>query len=235
MFCEKYKCAMSRAACVKRQRLHAPGWSRFWGERDPWCQDCAQGKEIMNTYQKGGTMTEDQAKYNWSSTKDQQKHCRHCGLLVEMMDAGDHFYKSKNTPDGFEGTCKQCKNKLATERRRAKKEKAQGKPVRKAKKPPAPAAPEKTDPTKKNDHGIDWEEVNREREAEKQFRRLAVPALDDLVKELCDRAGYPDLYADLEGIAKEQMRPPHLQLLYMLSLFNKMPAPSALNKKEVLH
>jgi hypothetical protein len=144
---------------------------------------------------------------------------------------------------------------MATERRRAKKAEEQGKPDRKEKKTPAPAvgdtqaAPdpvgdilrrvggkkEKSDTIKKNDHGIDWEEVNREREAEKQFRRLAVPALDDLVKELCDRAGYPDLYADLEGIAKEQMRPPHLQLLYMLSLFNKMPAPSALNKKEVLH
>jgi hypothetical protein len=260
MFCEKYKCAMSEAACVKRQQLHTSGYNRYWGERDPGCQDCAQGKQIMNIYQKGETMTEDQANYNWSSTKDQQKQCRHCGLMVSMIEAGDHFYRSNNAKDGFEGTCKKCKTKMATERRRAKKAEEQGKPDRKEKKTPAPAvgdtqaAPdpvgdilrrvggkkENSDTIKKNDHGIDWDEVNRElntleREAEKQFRRLAVPALDDLVKELCDRAGYPDLYADLEGIAREQMRPPHLQLLYMLSLFNKMPAPSVSNKTERLH
>ncbi len=134
-------------------------------------------------------MTEDQAKYNWSSTNDQKKQCRHCGITTTTADAGEHFYRSNNSKDGFESTCKKCKVRLATERRLVKKQK----PVRKT----APASvKEKTDTIHKNNHPVD---------------------LDEMVKQLLEQAGHPGLYGALEKQAHSQFRTPALQAVAIIS------------------
>jgi hypothetical protein len=145
------------------------------------------------------------------------KTCNHCDLVVGLDVAAQHFYASKFTKDGFETTCKECRKRMDRERREAKKASGKsGKPGRSKKSKPkknpkkaAAAPPEKTmaevvtanaptgtDTTEKNDHPVD---------------------LDGMVRELFAAAGRPNLYDSLEKAAFEDIRPPHLQAVYLLA------------------
>lgn len=174
------------------------------------------------------------------------KTCNHCDLVVGLDVADKYFYPSKNTKDGFETTCKECRKRMDRERREAKKASEKpGKPGRPKKSKPkknpekktaaspetpvaevvtpvaapgnesladkekkafstsaadiinhAPRSAEQTDTIRKNDHSVD---------------------MNEMVRQVFVAAGRPHLYEALEKAAFEDIRPPHLQAVYLLA------------------
>lgn len=145
------------------------------------------------------------------------KTCNHCDLVVGLDVAGQHFYASKHTKDGFETTCKECRKRMGRERREAKKAAGKsGKPGRSKKSKPkknpekAAAAPPETpvaevvtaaaspgaDTIPKNNHPVD---------------------LDEMAKKVFEQAGHPGLYEALKKRAHLEFRTPALQIIAMIS------------------
>ena len=59
IFCEKYRCRMQAAACIRRQEIVNSTWvqkARLIKKKiaieDPGCKDCEQGKEIVEMVKK---------------------------------------------------------------------------------------------------------------------------------------------------------------------------------------
>lgn len=157
----------------------------------------------------------------------ERKRCIHCGMEVAMDEAEKHFPKSKLTKDGFEGGCKKCKAQKAKERRHAKRvglrmgwEKHEPK---KNPKKAAAASPkktvekvvtEKTDTIKKNNYAPD---LGAKSITDVLLENEIYPMdLDETIKQVFKSSGHPHLYESLEKVAFKEMRPPHLQALYML-------------------
>lgn len=121
------------------------------------------------------------------------KICRICGEKKSRKD----FYKNKAASDGLESLCKQCKYETAKARNRGggvvlaqcvrSPEEMEG--VKEA-------ISQKQDTIKKNNH-----EIN----------------LDDLVKQVFERAGHPNLYKALEKQAYSEFRTPALQMVAIIS------------------
>lgn len=174
------------------------------------------------------------------------KTCNHCDLVCGLDVADKHFYTSKHTKDGFETTCKECRKRMDLERREARKAAGKpGKPDRTKKSKPkknpekktaaspetpvaevvtpvaapgnesladkekkafstsaadiinhAPRSAEQTDTIRKNDHPVD---------------------MNEMVRQVFVAAGRPHLYEALEKAAFEDIRPPHLQAVYLLA------------------
>jgi hypothetical protein len=242
MLCETHQCPITITGCMKRQNAaQNTDPTRSWRASasvpiDPKCADCAQGKEIMKKYKhrKGELMAADKSitqqekeapaivtpvaeksvpapATNPCAPVVEGKTCNRCDLVVGMDEAGKHFYTSKHTKDGFEGICKRCKTERAAARRRAKRTdeelaKRAGTKPKKNQKKAAVASPKKkvekvvtaeqTDTIKKNDHPVD---------------------MDETVKHLFESTGHPHLYEELKKAAFADMRPPHLQALYLIA------------------
>lgn len=153
---------------------------------------------------------------NLCGTVVEGKTCNRCDLVVGLDVAENHFHTSKYTKDGFETTCKECRKRMDRERREARKAAGKsGKPgcpkTSKPKKNPEKAAAAPPDPPvaevvtaaaspgadtiPKNNHPVD---------------------LDGMVRELFAAAGRPHLYEALEKAAFDDIRPPHLQAVYLV-------------------
>lgn len=121
------------------------------------------------------------------------KICSEC-KLEKPIETG--FYKSKITKDGHEGKCKECRREISALRKKQKKQlKTIKKPVKKSIAAPAPELLPAPDV-------------------------IVCPPVVDLdasVRLLFEQTGHGHLYESLEKIAVREMRPVHLQALYLMS------------------
>jgi hypothetical protein len=105
--CERYHADIPVATCLARRRnirRAQGGGVGMWtsgGQRvlDANCLNCAQGERIERHYREEPHM-ETIASYG-------KKTCKACGQEKPL----EEFYKTPNTTDKREGTCKQCKNR----------------------------------------------------------------------------------------------------------------------------
>lgn len=207
MYCERYRCEMGERTCIARQKRHA-GVGFVSYARDPGCYQCAQGMEVMKLFEngKGEVMAETQEQYRADSVGYSVKFCRKCEKRFVRDDSlKDFFHKSKNTEDGFESTCKKCKTDRARELRQSKKKPAKKEPAKKIAK----------DTIQKNNHPVAKDEMVNESIKD----RIETPGnvLDGMIKQVFEHAGYPKLYDELKKSAFSNMRPPHLQALFLVT------------------
>jgi len=113
VYCERYRCKLSREACLKRQKLarranaRRPGWQRGGSAAvllsGSHCVDCEQGMKIAAEEKKMKSPT--------------LKICNECGVEKPLSE----YDRSKNCKDGHFGFCKSCRRKKVRQRTLAKK------------------------------------------------------------------------------------------------------------------
>lgn len=131
MYCERYHCKMSVAACVRRREVARE--KAYLGDprvvniirKDPWCLTCEMGdenekkeREKMKKKKKEKINDEkDVMKDEGEQGLVDTKRCKECGEELPV----DSFYKSGVTSDGWENKCKECRYKQVIKNRKIKK------------------------------------------------------------------------------------------------------------------
>jgi hypothetical protein len=224
MYCTRYKCEMPEKTCVIRQRRHIGHMPVSGVSRDPGCLDCAQGREVMTAYKAKEKEMEKNAQQAKSTERESvpekiavevKKTCSKCKTDFFGTDAIDlRFYASKNTPDGYEAACKACKTERARVLRAKKRVAAKGGPVTKKKvkkKTPGRALPDQ--PETKTVIGVSLGRTpGKINTIKKNYHPMD---LDEMVKTIFEKAGHAELYKSLFQAAFIDMRPPHLEMIFL--------------------
>jgi len=217
MECKKYHATIPESTCIARQKRAATKWEPgVKGEADPGCKDCEQGRKVMGEQVEGkdehppaigraGRTPDRLASESVAGRSNEITHtcknpdCGHVGPL-------DDFPKNNASKDGHTNECKKCQSKRSSENAKKRREKADAEITAKV------------------------EKDLRLADADKKPAVQTV-GKPDYPGDICragtitiNFTGYPELYEQLLKTAKEDVRTPEGQCLYLLKEVIKMIA-----------
>lgn len=203
MYCEKYHCTLSAAACRKRQKMAAQGgganWIGWHLRGDTGCSDCYQGRAVMaaKPEKEDILMTEETASYGTDAKTATCKNPACSRPNPQPLNAA-HFYKNPGYKTGFDGTCRFCRDAAA------KKVRQRAARALKA------AQPDQNRPETKKPDQTGPKPASRAHAPAPQTESSSGALLSELF------AGHPGLRRRVEELAAAELRSIKNQILWML-------------------